>query len=328
MEATEAYPSPLPAIRLAVIIPVYGNWEDTLDCLRMLAGQSSGEFRVFLSDDGSPQSPPDEVSSFRFVTYLRNPHAGFAAACNAGARAACDSGYTHLLLLNNDTAFEAGFIEAWLSKVCAFPRAIMGPIIYFYDQPGVVWYSGGPDSIAVPFFRFTRRFASQTAVDVLTACVLLVPTDIWRKCDGFDERFVTYYEDFDFMLRAREMGVAAYVVVEPSLKVLHKASRTTLSRGQWHRDYRMIASRLLFIRRRYAGIERMMCLCLAIPHLAMIMLANLPSLPNPRLLWNAVREGLTATGMRHDWRRSDCSTKTIGASVTGCPPQPGSRNHS
>jgi GT2 family glycosyltransferase len=283
-------------VRLAVVMPVFGNWGDTLDCLGTLAGQTSQDFRLFLADDGSPEPPPAAVHAFPFVTYLRRPHGGFAATCNAAVDAAGDAGCTHVLLLNNDTSFGPGFIAAWLAKAAAFPRAIMGPLICYFDQPDAIWYSGGRRSIAVPFMRFRRRFTAQTAVDVLTGCVLLVPVQAWRVLDGFDERYVTYYEDFDFMLRAREANVPAYLVVEPDLRVLHKVSRTALGRGRWHRDYRMIASRLRFIRHRYSGLERMACLCASVPHLVGVAIVNMPELPNPRLLWNAVRAGLTVDG--------------------------------
>jgi GT2 family glycosyltransferase len=282
-----------PPVRLAVVMPVYGNWGDTLDCLGMLAGQTSSDFRLFLADDGSPESPPDAIHDYAFVTYLRKPHGGFASACNAAIEVAANAGYTHVLLLNNDTSFSPGFIEAWLAKAAACPQAIMGPLIFYFDKPEAIWYSGGPRSVAVPFVRFRRQFTEQTAVDILTGCVLLVPVQAWTRINGFDERYVTYFEDFDFMLKARDAGIPAYLVVEPELRVLHKVSRTTLHRGRWNREYRMITSRLLFIRRRYAGMERVVCLCASIPHLTMVALTNIPELPNPRLLWNAIRKGLT-----------------------------------
>lgn len=289
-------------VRLAVVMPVFGNWGDTLDCLAMLAGQTSQDFHLFLSDDGSPESPPDAVHAYSFVTYLRKPHGGFASACNAAADMAGNAGFTHLLLLNNDTSFGPGFIEAWLAKAAEFPQAILGPLICYFDRPEVIWYSGGPRSVAVPFLRLRRNFTASTAVDVLTGCVLLVPVPAWTRLNGFDERYITYYEDFDFMLRAKDAGVPAYLVVEPALRALHKVSRTSLHHGRWNRDYRMVASRLLFIRRRYSGMERVVCLCVSIPHLAIVALTNIPELPNPRLLWNAIRKGLTddASGRASD----------------------------
>jgi len=294
-------------IQLGVIMPVFGNWGDTLDCLQTLAGQTSQDFELFLVDDGSPESPPNSIHAHPFVTYVRKPHGGFAAACNSAANLAADAGCTHILLLNNDTSFGPGFIEAWLAKAAAFPHAIMGPLIFYFDRPKVIWYSGGSRSITVPFIRFRRNFTVQTAVDILTGCVLLVPVQAWTRFNGFDKRYVMYYEDFDFLLRARDSGVPAYLVVEPELRVLHKVSRTVLQRGRWNRDYRMIASRLLFIRRRYSGVEKVVCLCASIPHLALVALTNLPDLPNPRLLWNAIRTGLTGDSSGEPARMS-CDT--------------------
>lgn len=291
-------PSPLygaTSVRLAVIVPVYGNWDDTLDCLRMLGDQSTPEFHVILADDGSPEPPPDAIESFPFVTYMRNPHAGFAAICNAAAVAACAKGFTHLLLLNNDTAFGRDFIATWISKVTDFPQAILGPMIYEFDRPHVLWFSGGPRSIASPFMRARLAYTEQTAVDLLTGCVLLIPTDAWQRLNGFESRFVTYYEDFDLVLRAREAGIAVFVVVDPELRVMHKVSRTTLRDGSWPREYRMLASRLLFIRRRYGGVQKAVCLLLFLPHIMITCVARLPMLPSPGLLWKAIREGLGAS---------------------------------
>lgn len=281
-----------PDVRLAVIMPVYGNWEDTLNCLGMLAEQSSCHFKLFLVDDGSPDPAPDSICTFPFVTYLRRQHAGFAAACNAGVREAVAQECTHVLLLNNDTAFGREFIANWLAKISAFPRAILAPIIYYYDQPELIWYSGGKHSIVVPFIRLQARFPRQTKVDILTGCVLLVPTQIWQQLNGLDESYVTYFEDLDMMLRARKMRISAYVVIEPELSVRHKVSRTALRSGRWSREYRMMTSRLLFIRRHYSGLEKFVCLLGTIPLLCYALIRNLPLLPDPRRVAAALQAGL------------------------------------
>ena len=49
---------PSTAVRLAIVMPVYGNWTDTFECLDNLANQTSLNFRLYLADDGSPQPPP------------------------------------------------------------------------------------------------------------------------------------------------------------------------------------------------------------------------------------------------------------------------------
>jgi GT2 family glycosyltransferase len=276
---------------LAIIMPAFGNWGDTLECIEILANQTSKDFRLFLADDGSPQPPPQAVHAFAFVTYIRLNHRGFASTCNSAVALAAEAGHTHGLLLNNDTTFGLNFVESWLAKIASFPQAIMGPLIFYYDRPELLWYSGGNRSIAVPFVRLRRRFRTQTPVDILTGCALVVPIQTWMKLGGLDQRYRIYYEDFDFMMRAREAGVQALLVVEPELWVKHKVSRTTLSQGRWNREYKMIKSRLLFIRSRYSGIERILCIILSIPHFLLMAFLNLPELPSPRLLILAFTKG-------------------------------------
>jgi len=279
------------AIRLHVIVPVFGNWPDTIDCLRMLAEQESRDFSVILADDGSPEPPPPEVHSFPLVQYIRGPHVGFAANCNAAARLAHARGATHLLFLNNDTAFNPRFIGAWLQTVRELPDALLGPLIYWHHDPTSLWFTGGPQSIWLSFFRPRRGFRVRTPVDVLSGCVLLVPMRAWLRLNGFYEGFVTYFEDLDFSLRAKRVGIPAYVVVDRDLSVRHKVSRTTSSRGAWSKEYRMITSRLLFIRRNYHGVARCTCFVLCVAHLAVTLVTLLPALPDPGRLWEAIWAG-------------------------------------
>lgn len=287
-----ATPAEAATIRLHVIVPVFGNWPDTIDCLRMLAAQESQDFSVILADDGSPEPPPAEAHSFPFVQYIRGPHVGFAANCNAAARLAHAQAATHLLFLNNDTAFNSRFIATWLQTARELPDALLGPLIYWHHDPESVWFSGGPQSIWLPFFRPRHTFPAQTRVDVLCGCVLLVPISAWMRLGGFHEQFVTYFEDMDFSLRAKQDGIPAYVVVDPNLSVLHKVSRTTRSRGIWRKEYRMITSRLLFIRRNYHGVARYACFVLCAAHLAATLVTSLPAVPTPRLLLRAIWAGL------------------------------------
>lgn len=283
------------AIRLFVIVPTFGNWTDCLECLDLLARQDEAGFQVILANDGTPTSPPARVADFPFVTHLRLAHRGFAATCNTAAELAISHGATHLLLLNDDTTFGESFISTWLRKIKERPEAILGPIIYYHDRPREVWYSGGPMSIRVPFVRFRQQPASQVPVDILTGCSLLLPVSAWRDVEGFDESFVTYYEDFDLLLRARSRGIPAYLVVEPELGVHHKVARTAGQDGPWPREYRLLSSRLRFIQKRYTGWSQGVCLGLAGVQLLVNFVQYLPALPSLSRLSQAISEGLQSS---------------------------------
>ncbi len=283
---------PISDIRLFVVVPVYGNWGDTLDCLKALDAQHCRSFHVLIADDESPEPAPAEIHNFAFAEYLRGPHLGFAGTCNRAARTALDQGATHLLFLNNDTLFAPGFIATWLESIAAQPEAIMSPVIFWWSSPSKIWISGGKKTVFLPYLRPRHDFVRPTKVDIVCGCTLLVQSVAWRQLRGFDERFVTYYEDYDFVLRAREAGYAAAVVPDVNLRVWHRVSGSFRGKHVWQQHYRLLASRLLFIRTHYRGVPKVICLAMAGGHLLAQLILNLPQLPNLKMLRSAVAEGM------------------------------------
>src|SRR3954447_15781506 len=142
--------SPGSEIRLFVIVPVYGNWDDTLECLRALERQTTRDFQVLVADDGSPESAPDEISRFGFADYSRGPNLGFAGNCNRAAARVLARGATHLFFLNNDTFFAPEFIAAILHVIRRMPAAMLSPVVYWSRRPDRVWSSGGAFTILSP----------------------------------------------------------------------------------------------------------------------------------------------------------------------------------
>jgi len=90
-------------------------------------------------------------------------------------------------------------------------------------------------------------------VGVVTGCLCLVPTAVWRELGGFDERFFVYGEDVDLGLRARaagyrpllcpdavvvhDVGASSATRIE-KLVLLHRG-KTTLVRKHWGRRARV-----------------------------------------------------------------------------------------
>jgi GT2 family glycosyltransferase len=279
-------------IRLYVVLPAYGNWGDTLNCVRNLSGQSDMDFGILLADDGSPEPPPVELLENPFVRYMRFPHRGFAGNCNAGAAEAIRLGATHLLFLNSDTSFSCEYIRGWFQAILDRPASILSAMIYFYDAPQKVWYSGGKKTVLTPFFRITKQYNKPTLVDVASGCAMTVPTEAWHKLNGFDEQYVTYFEDLDLSLRARSQEIPVCVVADARLTTLHKVSQSFVGTGTWRKEYRMLSSSLRFIRIHYRGPARFFCLCMRALQLAATLLRQLPDVPSIKQLKNCLTEGM------------------------------------
>jgi GT2 family glycosyltransferase len=281
------------AIRLFVIIPVYGNWEDTVECLKALDSQTTSDFQILIADDGSPAPPPPSIVECGTAHYLRGQNLGYGANCSRAALEALARGATHFLFLNNDTSFGPAFIETWIRRAGEFPNAIISPLIYWADHPERVWSSGGKFTVLTPFVRARADFDTVTKVDTVTGCALMISADAWTAVGGFDRRYAMYFEDFDLTLRARQKGIATYIVPDSELKVLHRVSGSFRQAGAWKKHYFMVTSTLIFIRRHYKGARKPICIALSFAHLAWTAILNLPEMPAPRLLWRALIRGFT-----------------------------------
>ena len=74
--------------RASIVVPVHGRAGLTERCLRLLLADLSGDCEVIVVDDASTDATPQLLAGFgaalRTLRLERN--AGYAAACNAGAR--------------------------------------------------------------------------------------------------------------------------------------------------------------------------------------------------------------------------------------------------
>src|SRR5947208_1373660 len=116
---------------LPEVLVIVLNWngaDDTRACLDSLRAASSlraanslvtappSTFDILVIDNGSRQSVAPVVrDAFPSVRCIELPtNLGFAGGNNVGMRYALEHGYRFAYILNNDTAVEAGWLEAAL----------------------------------------------------------------------------------------------------------------------------------------------------------------------------------------------------------------------
>lgn len=160
---------------------------------------------------------------------------GFAAGANIGVRHAMETGATHVLFLNNDVALTPDFLRHLVDA--SDGRSVVVPkILYYYDHSLVSTHAGGFDW-TLGVFRQTyggRRAGPETDVPrdgLATAsfCCALVPLQAFRDAGMLDECFFMYYEETDFLERAR--GTGYRIRYEPSSVIYHRESGS--SGGGW-----------------------------------------------------------------------------------------------
>ena len=132
-------------MNVAVIVLNYNGNEDTMACLRSLAAVTSRPLRLYVVDNGSvPPLRPDVEKSRLPVTLIESPeNLGFTGGNNLGTHRALSEGADAVLLLNNDTEVDPGFLQPLVRALEKDPElGIVTPKIYFHGQDRVFWAHG------------------------------------------------------------------------------------------------------------------------------------------------------------------------------------------
>ena len=217
---------PRPAApRASIIVPVHGQLALTLGCLHALAASGdASSFEVILIDDASPDASGEVLPGIEGLRYLRNEHnLGFIGSCNAGAEQASGE---FLVLLNNDTLVQPGWLDALLATFDNFPdTGLAGSKLVYPDGAlqeagGIVYRSGRAANYgrqgdpADPRYNFVRE------ADYCSGAALAIRTSLFRELDGLDMHYApAYYEDTDLAMRVRRLGLK--VRYQPASVVVH-----------------------------------------------------------------------------------------------------------
>jgi len=247
--------------RVAIIVLNWNGLTDTLACLESLQWLDYPNYEIMVVDNGSTDGSVSAIrGQFPAVTIIETgENLGFAGGNNVGMRHALENGADCVLLLNNDTEVAPDFLGRLVEAAEADPRVGMaGPMIYYYDQPEVIWSAGGE----IDWRRGCTRMVglderddgqfgrAAREVDFVTGCAVLVRATALRQAGLLDERFFMYYEEVEWCVRTRRTGFR--IIHVPSAHMWHKiAPGVQADSPRVH--YYMTRNRLLFLKASKAG---------------------------------------------------------------------------
>jgi GT2 family glycosyltransferase len=241
------------------------NWNglaDTLACLASLARLDYPAHEVVVVDNGSTD---DSVAAVR-ATYPRvtlietGENLGYVGGNNVGLEYARAMEADYALLLNNDTEVAPDFLRLLVEAAEAdLAAGIVGPTIYYFDRPDVIWSAGGAidwgrgrtfmiglDEVDQGQFGHTVR-----PVDFVTGCALLIKMSVVEQVGMLDTRFFAYYEEAEWGVRVARAGFKISHV--PQAKIWHKISPDARETSpQVH--YYMTRNRLLLLKLSKTGV--------------------------------------------------------------------------
>jgi GT2 family glycosyltransferase len=251
--------------KTGVVILNYRNWQDTIECLdsardlarrgadlivvdndsrndslahiyRWLCGQ--GLAAALLTEGQLEQSA---ALGERILLVQAAANRGYAAGNNVGIRVALARGAAYVLILNNDTLAEPGFLEPLIQYAEAHPLVgAVGPQIVGRDghlqaacarrrpTPGDYFFRLGFGKSLFPENRWIRRhyyrgeydFKQPREVDILSGSCMLLKGRVLENIGLLDENTFLYLEEFILHEKLRAAGLTSAVV--PNSRIIHK----------------------------------------------------------------------------------------------------------
>jgi GT2 family glycosyltransferase len=198
----------------AVVIP---SWNSVRLLPALLDSLAGGQVELLVVDNGSTDGTVDLLRE-RKVEHIALPtNTGFAAAMNRGVAA---TNAPFIFGLNADTIVTPGAVEALVTALAADPG--LGGV-----QPRILQLEGGGpgDPAAARLYSAGMALTSdgraietgagefQSASwlrgrEIFGVCgaACLLRRELFTKLGGYDESFVSFYEDVDLNVRARIAG--------------------------------------------------------------------------------------------------------------------------
>jgi GT2 family glycosyltransferase len=250
-----------------VVVVAYRSAAHLRTCVEPLAGEE--DLRVIVVDNACPENSAATVADLPIELAEMGRNAGFAAACNAGARRGSGEG---ILFLNPDAVMTpadvrvlAAAFEADRSLAAVAPR-IVAPTgeteRSMFREPRLA-SSFGEAFFLHHVFRDAQWATEQVrtgydrflAPEALIGAVLLVRRSTFERVGGFDEAFFLYCEDIDLCTRLRRAGFT--LLYEPAATARHARGGSTPAGYQaaLRAEARIVYARLHSRGLRYGGFR-------------------------------------------------------------------------
>lgn len=241
---------------VGVVVLNFNGKPDTLECVRSLAGLTYPSWRLYAVDNGSREKIADDVRAILpgAVVLENERNLGFTGGNNVGCRRALEDGADFVLLLNNDTVVDPGFLEPLVRASEASEVGMATPKIYFYAEDREFWaygarvdkWTGRSPHLGV-YRRDTGQFDHIRDVDRITGCAMFVRREVFERVGFLDDRFFIYSEELDWCLRARRAGYR--LVVAKDSVIWHKGHRDSGRAGRPFILYLQTRNHLLMLRK-------------------------------------------------------------------------------
>lgn len=202
-----------------ITIPVHNRVHLLRNCLLSLRNQSSKDFRIIVTDDGSTDGTEEMLrAEFPEVSVLKGDgNLWWTGSINKAVTHAvnlCREG-DHILVLNDDLEVPENYIANFYSLAAKYPDMLIGSVVTDFDardrivNGGTVinWFTGKQKELNMgeSLSSFGRGHVEDN-VSYLTGRGVLIPCKVFRELGVYNNKHYTQCGDTEFPIRARKNG--------------------------------------------------------------------------------------------------------------------------
>ncbi|SUW63090.1 dTDP-Rha:alpha-D-GlcNAc-pyrophosphate polyprenol, alpha-3-L-rhamnosyltransferase [Buttiauxella agrestis] len=256
-------------MKIGLVTVLYNSPAVLTDFFSSLAVQNYNEYCLYVVDNSSSSESLNlarklSAELFINVKFIDNQgsNVGVAAGNNQGAREAYEDNCDYILFLNNDLLFEnPNILKSLVIYADSQKMDMVSPTILNYPEKKV-WYCGGYfdewKSLAphkdIDTAYNAANFPPVHQHDYAPTCFLMVSRHLWDTIGEMDEKYFAYYDDTDFLYRARKAGFVVNVISD--LIIYHKVGSSTGGDLSYFGMYHLTRNRLYFIRKNLHGLKK------------------------------------------------------------------------
>lgn len=247
---------------ISLITITFNSTNDTIEFLESVKKITYPNYEIIIVDNASKENPKEKLLKILpDIIFIRSEiNLGFAGGNNLGLTLAKGD---YIFFLNNDTLLFRDFLEPIVEFMINHPEAGMASPKVLYSDSVTIQYAG---AISINFLGRGRRiglhekdvgqydFISET--DLGHGAALIIPKVIVEKVGAMPEIFFLYYEEHDWCEQVKKHGYKMYYL--GNSQILHKESVSTGGNESYLKVYYLNRNRLLFMRRNFKGLKRIL----------------------------------------------------------------------
>ena len=259
---------------IAVVTVNYKGKQDSIDFVESMLQQNAlGNdlaISIVIVDNFSPDNSFCVLSErFKDTSIVKtissDRNGGYAYGINFGIKyALANSKPEYILAINNDVVASPDLLSNLVQAIKKTdpndPLAITGKIFY-YAEPGKIWYAGGDFSRLRCMGMHTgigkldsEAFNKSRELTFATGCMWFFRASLVETVGFMPEEYFMYFEDVDYSLKVINAG--GKLLYEPSAVIWHKVGASSSSVGT---DYFLPNRNRIYLARKFLSRRERLC---------------------------------------------------------------------